>query len=180
MNPYHSIVDTPPNDKLRDPDPHAGALRSFGYICLTPAILFALIIIIGGIATHVLEDGPAIPFRMRWPLGLAASLVVFLASSAMMKRPQFQFLMYMSGASTVFCAMIYDTYNTVELNAYDGACGNPAMAGLIFRFACFSTLLGVPLISLAGVVGLSAGELKRRSDEQIGEPEPLITRISKS
>lgn len=130
-------------------------LLSLGYFCLLPAILFALLIVLGT-AMYGFEDGFVIPRRMRWPLAMVGSLIVFLVSSALMTRTYLRFLMYVAGAAVLFCAAIYDTQNAVELNAFTGKCGNAVMAGLMLRFACFSTFAGVPVVALAGLVGISS------------------------
>ena len=73
--------------------------------------------------------------------------------------------MYVLGSVTVFCSVIYDTHNVVELNAYTGACGNPVAVGQAFRLACLSTYVGVPLVALAGLFGIANIEPTTEADE---------------
>ena len=129
-------------------------LLLMGYLSLVPAVLFSLLIICGTVMFG-LVDGVNIPFRMYWPLGMVASLAAFLVSSVLRNRFAIRLLMYISGAAAVFCAAIFDTYNVVELNAYTGDSGNLVVTGLVYRFACFSTYVGVPMIAVAALLGRS-------------------------
>lgn len=151
MNPYDSPSPATGNPP-RALNAWGDTLLSLGYVCLTPAILFALLILAGTV-TFAFKDGLAIPFRLQWPFAMAVSLVLFLASSASLAWLPARFLLYLSGAATVFCAMVFATINAAEMSAYQGQCGNPLMAGMMFQLACYSTFPGVPLVVLAGIVG---------------------------
>lgn len=151
MNPYDSP--SPATGNLpRKLNAWGDLLLSLGYVCLTPAILFALLVLAGTVI-FAFENGLTIPFRLQWPFGMSVSLVLFLVSSASIARLPARFLLYLSGAATMFCAMVFATINDVEMSTYQGQCGNPLMAGMMFQLACYSTFPGVPLVVLASIVG---------------------------
>ncbi|PQO27134.1 hypothetical protein [Blastopirellula marina] len=151
MRPYDSLSPVTGNSP-RKLNAWGDLLLSLGYVCLTPAILFALLILAGTI-TFAFQDGLTLPVRLQWPFAMSVSLVVFLMSSASMARLPARCLLYLSGTATLFCAMVFATINAAEMSAYQGQCGNPLMAGMLFQLACYSTFPGIPLIAFAGIVG---------------------------
>lgn len=147
MNPYEASA-AQPAAKPPQLNEFGSLLQTIGTVCLVPAMLFAALMLVGMVAYGIGGDF-SIPTRVRWPLAMSVSLVVFLACSTTPSSTAARMLMHLAGGLTIFSAIVYDAFNAAELAAYRGECGNPAMAGLAFRLACFSTYAGVPLIELA-------------------------------
>ena len=130
-------------------------LRALGYLCLVPAIGFGLLLLFV-ITGFGFEGSVAIPIPIRWLLSIFAHLAVFILLSRMMHWVPTRLVMYFFGASTLFCTIIYYTYNAVqlaELDAHSGGCGNVRLFPDMTRLACLSVFAGVPLVSMAAVVG---------------------------
>lgn len=130
-------------------------LIGLGYLCLVPAIGFGLLLLFV-ITGFGFEGSVAIPIPIRWLLFIFVYLIVFLLLSRMMHWVPARLVMYFFGASTLFCTIIYYTYNAVqvaELDAHSGGCGNLRLFPDMARLACLSVFAGVPLVSIAGLVG---------------------------
>jgi hypothetical protein len=128
------------------------------------------------IAAFGFESGGSVSIQKRWILAMLAHLTVFLTLSSMMGQFPMRLIMYCFGATTVFCAAIYFTYNAVDLStldAYNGGCGNLRLFPDMGRLACLSIFLGVPLLSVAGMIGPKILEC-RLGDEQHDAPKPSV------
>jgi hypothetical protein len=151
-NPYETNTTTTAADTLKL-NGIGNGLRSLGYVSLMPAMLLAALVLCATLS-YWSEGKFSLPMRVRWPLAMSLSLVAFLSTSLRMRYNPARMAMYLSGGATLFSAIVYDTFIVTELCATTGNCGNPVMLGLLFRFACFSTYVGIPLISIAGLVCL--------------------------
>ena len=135
LNPYDATVD---DESTADPDLNmfGGVVFSFGLLALAPVAMFSLLILIAAIVA-VANGGLRLASHPRaiWGIGIAVSFVAFVLMSFRMTRSTARMAMYVLGSATVFCSVIYDTYNVVELNANTGACGNPVAVGQAFRLS---------------------------------------------
>ncbi len=155
MHPYDASSQQFP-DEPQDTAAGGSWLVFAGLVCLTPAMLLS-VLILGGTTMHFLEGDLSIPERIRWPLGMAASLAGVVCSLELLNHSVWRYALYVSGAAAVYCAAAYDAFLVAEINAYTGICGNPVMGFLAFHSACYSVFAGVPLIVLAGLLHKTTG-----------------------